>query len=95
MSGNCALKMSAKIIEGVLLTKGQQNFSSMVFPKKVNKNKIALGTGGALSTARRLGDNVRPLGFVRPGGMVRLGRFQTYDWISQSGGTRAENRNFT
>ena len=35
-----------------------------VFPKKVNKN--ALGTCGALSTARPLGINVSALGVVPP-----------------------------
>ena len=95
VSSYCALKRSAKIIiEGVLLEKGQQNFSSMVFPRKVNK--IALITGDALSTARRLGNNVRPLGVVRLGGMVRLSRLQTYVEVPMwGGGTRAENRNFT
>ena len=55
----------------------------MAYPK--NANKIALGTVGALSTARRLDNNVRPLGVIRPGGMVRLGRLQTYVEIPRWG----------
>ena len=47
---------------------GQQRFyieGAKVFSQK-RSTKIALGTGGALSTALPLGNNVRPLGVVPP-----------------------------
>ena len=58
-----AIERRGRVISPKMSTK----HSSKVIPKKVNKKaKIVLGTGGALSTARHSGSNVRPLGVLNP-----------------------------
>ena len=63
VSGYCTLKRSTTqiFIEGFFPRKGKKIIEGV--PQK-RLTKIALGAGGALSTARPLGNNVRPLGVV-------------------------------